>query len=345
MTQEEHPKQQQQPEPETIKKADEQVASVVEETTGANLKAEALQVAAPQRHEPKSFKVGRLFELERGRRELALFDTLSTLDEDKEEGLLTLKLLGRNVSMTTIQGLNFALANVLSNQSYQYGHEKLNTGITDGKTRLDGVELPSIPVEGKRYYHGTISIKLSELAAKTFGTREANGRQRQEVAATLRLMQNTYISNSRGQKFQFLNVYAVTKDPSTGADVYHITLHPLYAMEVQRNFGEHPQDAMRLLREKTGKATPAKLTLYSLLSIQDKRKPYRIYATDLIAKLGMEQEARKQGSKRTTAKLYKLFEAMAKVGMTTGLPEEDSNNERGEIKFTFHLNPNYIPKE
>ena len=291
---------------------------------------------------PKSFKIGRALELHRANMERSLFSQLKKKEKGGE-----LKFVGvpRGVSLLTIKQLNFALAKLLYNTSYQYGR-KDNTGLAlEGRT-TSGMTISPTEVNGKPYYSGEIVVKISELAAEAFGIDEPTNAQKKEIDQTLQAMQHIYVEiplpdgKVRGE--QLLNIPRYLIDDKTKAKMVDIILNPIYSMNILSGYGVHPQGIMKKLGGNGKRVTEAKLNLLSLLGIQDKRKIFRIYISDLLEKLGMTEEY-KERKKRALAKLTETFQAMIDCGIISVMPTEIVG-EAGEKMFEFRLSKRYIPK-
>lgn len=291
---------------------------------------------------PKSFKVGRALELQRSEVERSLF---SQLKQKEEQGLFSFVGIPKNISLLTIKQLNFALGKLLYNTSYQYG-SKDNTGLAlEGKT-TSGLTISPTVVNGKSYHSGEIVVKISELAAEAFGIDEANSTQKKEIDQTLQAMQNIYVEiklpDGRVRGEQLLNIPRYLKDEKTNAKMVDIILNPIYSMNILSGYGVHPQGVMKKLVGKGKRVTEAKLNLLSLLGIQDKRKIFRIYISDLLEKLGMTEEY-KERKKRALTKLTDTFQAMIDCGIIAVMPTE-TIGATGEKMYEFRLSKRYIPK-
>lgn len=300
-------------------------------------------ISQSKRKTPQSFKIGREFELRRSEAERTLFDSLGV--ESKERTIKLTETADKNVSLLTIKRINFALGKILYNQSYQTKNTEENTGVAKGGTLSDGSPIEPLRYGDKIYHHGEIIVKLSDLAAAALGVdpKDVTNAKKKEIEGTLYAMQKGLIvtyTDGVVLNESLLWIKRTLEDPKTKAKILDIVLNPIYAIGVANNFGAHPQDVLKRI----GRATEPKLSLLSLLGIQDKRKPFRRYITTLLQDIGLYDEYKKKGAKYILKKLNSIFASMVKCGIISDLPEQRTGS-TGEEEFIFYLSEDYVPKE
>lgn len=302
-----------------------------------------------RRKPPKEFKIGRALMTTQGSVERQLFDIL----EAKENRNYTISGVTKSITPKLLHQTIFALGQVLSNTSYQYGNEKEHTGMAkDGqisKGVLPPMDIKEQSEEGglvnKQYHYAEVKTSLRELAKFAFGTDEPNHQQRQDIEKALYAFQNEGVQltiNGRTYTKSLVWIEGWTsREKENDLKEVYLVLNPIFAMGAAKSYAKHPQDASKRLSNAVRQVTIAHLKLRDLLAMQQvKKEPFRRYISELLEYLELTSEYKKNPKRLMEVKLPNLFKAMVDINLLNSMPKKETGV-RGELEFVFDINKNY----
>ena len=291
--------------------------------------------------EPPFFKVGRYAALQLSKVERDLFTDM----EEAESGNYIISGLTKQVTELDFTAFTFAVGQILYNQSYKRGNEDINSGLKR--------ELSKKPTQatGEAQYYGSIVTSLNELCRLAYGVEEPSTELRKKMASLIDTInrQPVEIKFPNGDILESvlcatMGKYTRAKD---GAILYDLHLNPIFGSQIQRQFGELPQDVILCLekscKEKKQRKQAAHYLLLRWLSVQDKRYPRKLTIDKIIKELRMEEYFKKNKG-MAEKQLLSICNTMEDIGILSS--HEVGYRETGKGKridsITFHLNPNYI---
>ena len=291
--------------------------------------------------EPPFFKVGRYAALQLSKVERDLFTDM----EEAESGNYIISGLTKQVTELDFTAFTFAVGQILYNQSYKSGNEDINSGLKR--------ELSKKPTQatGEAQYYGSIVTSLNELCRLAYGVEEPSTELRKKMVSLIDTIhkQPVEIKFPNGDILESvlcatMGKYTRAKD---GAILYDLHLNPIFGSQIQRQFGELPQDVILCLekscKEKKQRKQAAHYLLLRWLSVQDKRYPRKLTIDVIIKELRMEEYFKKNKG-MAEKQLLSICNTMEDIGILSS--HEVDYRETGKGKridsITFHLNPNYI---
>lgn len=298
---------------------------------------------------PKNFKIGRALMTTQNSVEKQLFDIL----EAKENRNYTISGVTKSITPKLLHQTIFALGQVLSNTSYQYGNERANTGMAkDGnisRGHLQPMEIKEKDDEGslieKQYHYAEVKTSLRELAKFAFGTDEPNYQQRLDIEKALYAFQNegvqlTINGQTYAKSLVWIEGWSSREKENDLKEVY-LVLNPIFAMGAAKNYAKHPQDASKRLSKAVRQVTIAHLKLRDLLAMQQvKKEPFRRYVSELLDYLDLTEEYKKNPKRVMLTKLPNLFQAMVDIKLLNSIPKKETGV-KGELEFIFDINKDY----
>ena len=290
---------------------------------------------------PYSYKVQRqtLFDLAKTQRNL--FTDMEEAEKMKS-GKYVIKTndeIRRAVTDYDICCFFSAVAQVLYNQSYKMGHEKMNTGLTETETKKK--------VEDGGKFVGDICESAQTFGELAYGTKP-NGRQLATMSRLIDILYNTEIEirsqDSKGKTLKVTDtlIQFKRKFEYDGSVYYHLHLHPIFCKNVAKGYALFPQDMSEKLRKVTKRANAKHYYLIWLLGVQDKRKPYTVAWGELIQALHCEEAYRKDNAK-TRDSILRACESVKELGVIDGFSIL-RNADESIVSVTFQLNPEYGKK-
>lgn len=294
-----------------------------------------------EKPEPPFFKVGRYAALQLSKVERDLFTDM----EEAKSGNYIISGLTKQVTELDFTAFTFAVGQILYNQSYKSGNEDINSGLKR--------ELSKKPTQatGEAQYYGSIVTSLNELCRLAYGVEEPSTELRKKMVTLIDTIhiQPVKIKFPNGDRMDSvlcatMGKYTRAKD---GAILYDLHLNPIFGSQIQRQFGELPQDVILCLekscKEKKQRKQAAHYLLLRWLSVQDKRYPHKLTIDVIIQVLRMEEYFKKDKGK-AEKQILTICKIMEDVGILSS--HEVAYRETGKGKridnITFHLNPNYI---
>lgn len=294
-----------------------------------------------EKPEPPFFKVGRYAALQLSKVERDLFTDM----EEAKSGNYIISGLTKQVTELDFTAFTFAVGQILYNQSYKSGNEDINSGLKR--------ELSQKPTQatGEAQYYGSIVTSLNELCRLAYGVEEPSTELRKKMVTLIDTIhiQPVKIKFPNGDRMDSvlcatMGKYTRAKD---GAILYDLHLNPIFGSQIQRQFGELPQDVILCLekscKEKKQRKQAAHYLLLRWLSVQDKRYPHKLTIDVIIQVLRMEEYFKKDKGK-AEKQILTICKIMEDVGILSS--HEVAYRETGKGKridnITFHLNPNYI---
>lgn len=289
---------------------------------------------------PPFFKLGRDAILQLSSVERNLFTDL----EEAESGNYIISGLPK-ITEFDFTAFNFALAQILWNQSYKSGNQDINSGISRVIAKKHTQEL------GMELYSGIIDVSRKELCCLAYGVQEPTTEMEKKIENIISTLHKTPVKI----KFPNGNIienwlctmgsrYYRKKD---NALFYNLHINPIYGSRIQTQFGELPQDVIQSLesscKKKKQRKTAAHYILLRWLSVQDKRSPHTLTIGSIIIELRME-EYYKKNKGMAEKQLLSICDTMVDIGILSSYDpvyRETGKGNRIE-KITFHLNPNYI---
>lgn len=294
-----------------------------------------------EKPEPPFFKVGRYAALQLSKVERDLFTDM----EEAKSGNYIISGLTKQVTELDFTAFTFAVGQILYNQSYKSGNEDINSGLKR--------ELSKKPTQatGEAQYYGSIVTSLNELCRLAYGVEEPSTELRKKMVTLIDTIhiQPVKIKFPNGDRMD--SVLCATMEKYTrakdGAILYDLHLNPIFGSQIQRQFGELPQDVILCLekscKEKKQRKQAAHYLLLRWLSVQDKRYPHKLTIDVIIQVLRMEEYFKKDKGK-AEKQILTICKIMEDVGILSS--HEVAYRETGKGKridnITFHLNPNYI---
>ncbi len=291
--------------------------------------------------EPPFFKVGRYAALQLSRVERNLFTDM----EEAESGNYIISGLTKQVTELDFTAFTFAVGQILYNQSYKSGNEDINSGLK----REEAKNLSK--KTGETLYNGSIVTSLNELCRLAYGVQEPTTELKKKMATLIDTIDKkpVEIKFPNGDKLESklcvtMNKYTREKD---GAILYDLYLNPIFGSQIQKQFGELPQDVIASLekscKEKKQRKQAAHYLLLRWLSVQDKRYPHKLTIDVIIQELRMEEYFRKNKG-MAEKQILSICKAMEDIGILSSYEVADKDTGKGKRidSITFHLNPNYI---
>jgi len=304
-------------------------------------KTEGEILALLKKPDPQLFKVGRYIALQLSGVERDLFSDI----REAESGNYIISGLTKQVTELDFTAFTFAVGQILYNQSYKSGNEDINSG-------LKREEAKSLSRKtGEQLYNGNIVTSLNELCRLAYGVQEPTTELKKKMATLIDTIDKkpVEIKFPNGDKLESklcvtMNKYAREKD---GAILYDLYLNPIFGSQIQKQFGELPQDVIASLenscKKKKQRKQAAHYLLLRWLSVQDKRYPHKLTIDVIIYELRMEEYFKKNKG-MAEKQLLSICKSMEDIGILSS--HEISYRETGKGKriesITFHLNPNYI---
>jgi len=290
--------------------------------------------------EPPFFKVGRDAILQLSKVERNLFTDL----EEAESGNYIISGLPK-VTELDFTAFNFALAQILWNQSYKSGNQDVNSGISRVIAQNHTQEL------GEELYRGEIEVSRKEICRLAYGVQEPTTEMEKKIENLIDTLHKTPV------KIKFPNGNTIENWLCTmgsryyrkrdNALFYNLRINPIYGSRIQTQFGELPQDVMASLekscKKKKQRKQAAHIILLRWLSVQDPRYPHTLTIDTLVQELRMEEYFRKDKGK-AEKQLLSICETMVDIGILSKYEESYREAKKGKRieKITFHLNPDYI---
>lgn len=286
------------------------------------------------KHIPATFKMGRQVSMQLQKIERDLFTDL----EEKQSGNYIVRGIEKKVSEYDFHAFSIAMAKILYNQSYQSGNEKENSGVKK--------EIAGTAKDGKARYSGNIVATLNEICREAYGVDTPSTEKRKAMATLLDTLHNNQVHidfpNGDTLKATLCATMGIYTRKADGATIYNLVLNPIFCEAVENNFALLPQYTMQRLALTTDRQTAAHLKLLKLLAMQDKRRPYTRYFTELLKDMGLD-EAYNNKPARTEQQSLKIFDDMVGVGIITSYSTETKtiHNKTRIDKVTFTLNPDF----
>ena len=291
--------------------------------------------------EPPFFKHGRFAALQMAEVERDLFSDM----REAESGNYIISGLTKQVTELDFTAFTFAVGQILYNQSYRSGNEDINSGLKR--------ELSKKPTEatGEPQYYGSIVTSLNELCRLAYGIEEPSTELRKKMVTLIDTIhkQPVEIKFPNGDRMESvlcatMGKYTRAKD---GAILYDLHLNPIFGSQIQRQFGELPQDVILCLekscKEKKQRKQAAHYILLRWLSVQDKRYSHKL-TIDVIIQLLRMEEYFKKNKGMAEKQLLSICDTMVDIGLLSNYEVADKDTVKGKRidSITFHLNPNYI---
>lgn len=289
---------------------------------------------------PTNFKVGRDSVLQLSAIERDLFTDM----REAESGNYIISGIQKYVTELDFTAFTFAVGQILYNQSYQSENTDTNSGLKKEKAKnlsnKTGLDL----------YSGNIIISLSELCRLAFGTNPTTELKRKMATLVETIDKKPVeIRFPNGNKLEsklcaIMNKYTRKKD---GAVIYDLYLNPIFGSNVQKNFGELPQDIIIKLdtscKKKKQRKQAAHYLLLRWLSVQDKRSNHTLTIDTLIQELRLDDYYKKNRG-MADKQLISICNTMIDIGMLSNYDISYSNvGKRKYIeRICFHLNKSFI---
>lgn len=286
---------------------------------------------------PDTFKVGRDAQLQLSKVEHTLFEKV----EQEKAANYIISGVTRKISESDFLSFQFAVEQILYNQSYIKKNLKTNSGLTQTQA------IAMTEESGSTFYVGNIVATLNDLCRLAYGVAEPSTQQRAAMSSLIDTLHNNPVVIQYPNGYTRESVLCARMDTFKGKDgaiTYNLHLNPIFCSNVERNFAELPQDFMYKLNQSTERKTAAHLRLVRLLSMQDKRKPCVRYIPALVEEIGMGEQYKNQRT-RTENQLRKMFEAMVNVGIlsTYEISEKIVKGKPTMEKVKFCLIPKSLP--
>ena len=291
--------------------------------------------------DPSTFKLGRYAALQLSKVERNLFTDM----EEAESGNYIISGLTKQVTELDFTAFTFAVGQILYNQSYKSGNEDVNSGLK----REEAKNLSR--KTGETLYNGNIVTSLNELCRLAYGVKEPTTELKKKLSTLIETIDKkpVEIKFPNGDKLESklcvtMNKYTREKD---GAILYDLYLNPIFGSQIQKQFGELPQDVIESLenscRGKKQRKQAAHYLLLRWLSIQDKRYPHKLTIDVIIQELRMEEYFKKDKGK-AEKQLLSICKTMEDIEILSTHEVEYRDTAKGKRidSITFHLNPNYI---
>ena len=291
--------------------------------------------------DPSTFKLGRYAALQLSKVERNLFTDM----EEAESGNYIISGLTKQVTELDFTAFTFAVGQILYNQSYKSGNEDVNSGLK----REEAKNLSR--KTGETLYNGNIVTSLNELCRLAYGVKEPTTELKKKLSTLIETIDKkpVEIKFPNGDKLESklcvtMNKYTREKD---GAILYDLYLNPIFGSEIQKQFGELPQDVIESLesscRGKKQRKQAAHYLLLRWLSVQDKRYPHKLTIDVIIQELRMEEYFKKDKGK-AEKQLLSICKTMEDIEILSTHEVEYRDTAKGKRidSITFHLNPNYI---
>ena len=196
-----------------------------------------------EKPEPPFFKVGRYAALQLSKVERDLFTDM----EEAESGNYIISGLTKQVTELDFTAFTFAVGQILYNQSYKSGNEDINSGLK----REEAKNLSR--KTGETLYNGSIVTSLNELCRLAYGVQEPTTELKKKMVTLIDTIDKkpVEIKFPNGDKLESklcvtMNKYTREKD---GAILYDLYLNPIFGSQIQRQFGELPQDVIASLEK------------------------------------------------------------------------------------------------
>ena len=291
--------------------------------------------------DPSTFKLGRYAALQLSKVERNLFTDM----EEAESGNYIISGLTKQVTELDFTAFTFAVGQILYNQSYKSGNEDVNSGLK----REEAKNLSR--KTGETLYNGNIVTSLNELCRLAYGVKEPTTELKKKLSTLIETIDKkpVEIKFPNGDKLESklcvtMNKYTREKD---GALLYDLYLNPIFGSQIQKQFGELPQDVIESLesscRGKKQRKQAAHYLLLRWLSVQDKRYPHNLTIDVIIQELRMEEYFKKDKGK-AEKQLLSICKTMEDIEILSTHEVEYRDTAKGKRidSITFHLNPNYI---
>lgn len=291
--------------------------------------------------DPSTFKLGRYAALQLSKVERNLFTDM----EEAESGNYIISGLTKQVTELDFTAFTFAVGQILYNQSYKSGNEDVNSGLK----REEAKNLSR--KTGETLYNGNIVTSLNELCRLAYGVKEPTTELKKKLSTLIETIDKkpVEIKFPNGDKLESklcvtMNKYTREKD---GAILYDLYLNPIFGSQIQKQFGELPQDVIESLesscRGKKQRKQAAHYLLLRWLSVQDKRYPHKLTIDVIIQELRMEEYFKKDKGK-AEKQLLSICKTMEDIEILSTHEVEYRDTAKGKRidSITFHLNPNYI---
>lgn len=286
------------------------------------------------KHVPANYKIGRQVSLQLQKIERDLFTDF----EEKQSGNYIVRGIEKKVNEYDFHAFSIAMAKILYNQSYQSGNEKENSGVKK--------ERAGTTKDGTVKYTGNIVATLNEICREAYGVDTPSTEKRKAITTLIDALHENpvHIDFPNGDTLDAtlcakMGVYTRKED---GATIYNLVLNPIFCEAVENNFALLPQDTMQRLALTTERQTAAHLKLLKLLAMQDRRKLYTRYFTELLKDMGLD-EAYSTTPARIEQQSLKIFNDMVGVGIITSFSTETRtiHNKPRIDKVTFTPNPDF----
>ena len=298
-----------------------------------------------ERTEPPFFKVGRYAALQLSRVERDLFTDM----EEAESGNYIIKGLSKQVTELDFTAFTFAVGQILYNQSYKSGNADINSGIKRKEARSLSEKFSRKPEE--TLYGGSIVTSLNELCRLAYGVQEPTTELKKKMSTLIDTINQELVEirYPNGDKLESrlcatMNKYTREKD---GAILYDLAVNPIFGLDIQRQFGELPQDVIATLekscKEKKQRKQAAHYLLLRWLSVQDKRYPHKLTINSCIIELRMEEYFKKNKG-MAEKQILSICDAMKDIGILAHYEPDYKETGKGKRidSITFYLNPTYI---
>lgn len=284
---------------------------------------------------PDLYKIGRDGALQLSKIGGDLFSNVEAL----ESGKYVISGLTKSVSEYDFTAFTFALQQALSNQSYQFGNDDLNSGVARNRAKN------ASDITGQDAYAGEIIVSQSDLCRMAYGA-EPTTENRKKIAALVETFhrETVKITFPNGEEIEAVLCARMGKATrADGAVLYDLHLNPIFSSRIKNQFGELPQDIMERLKGVVARTTTQHLLLLRWLSLQDKRMSHKLNIETLIIELRMEDYFKKNRG-MAEKQLLSICDAMVDIGILSEYEVTKKMGKRREAiaSITFHLNQSFI---
>lgn len=297
---------------------------------------------------PKTFKMGREAQTQLAKIKDSLFDGLTK--EELGEYIISPDF-ENNITKIDYAAFCMATAQILSNQSYQYG----NVDEHSGAKKEVAVEMSE--KLGKTVYQGNITTTLTELCSKGYGEKTPTSKQRKAMRQLIDNLDRipvemTCLATGRTIRKWVCkklseDIQGRFKNGLTGEVVYELALNPIFTFNVKNSYALFDQDTMYRLSDATKRKTEAHYALINIIASHKKSSPLTRTIATLIDAFGIKDEVYLNQRKRTETLLLTVFEDMVKAGFVQRyeLGYSTIKNKQVMSKVTFYFEKKEAKKE
>lgn len=308
--------------------------NTLETQKAEELKKEAAHIL--DKRTPPFFKVGRYASLQLAKVERDLFTDM----EEKESGNYIINGLNKQITELDFTAFTFAIGQILYNQSYKSGNEDINSGLIRDKNKALSRQV------GEDLYNGSISVTLNELCRLAYGKAPTSElKKKMDTLIDTVDKASVVIKFPNGDELESklcvkLDKYTREKDKAIS---YNLYLNPIFGSQIQKQFGELPQEVIADIETACKKKNQRKQTEHYLLlrwlSVQDKRYAHKLTIDVVIRELRMETYYKKDKTK-AEKQILSICETMEDIGILDHYETEYKG--KRIVSITFYLNQNYI---